>query len=121
MGFIAGRIEPVVPALPMHTSTISRPHGVGPTAFAPPPAQAVTVYVGSPAATTAQVQAEPGRTLATTGLVLAYSGLFIGPLGVAGAICGGVAMGRSDGKHGLHALIAGIVTAFLWILFLQSL
>ncbi len=120
MGFLVGRVEPVVPPLPELRPMMPISHGMGNSySQSPSPMQAVNVFVQTGGG--GGEVADPGRTLSTTALVLAYSGLLIGPLGVVGAICGGVAMSKSSGKYGLHALIAGIVTAFLWILVLQSL
>lgn len=52
--------------------------------------------------------AQRGKSLATTGIVLAYLGLVVWPLSIVGAALGFIARRQSQGQHGLHAVVAGV-------------
>ena len=54
-----------------------------------------------------------GRSWAVAGLVLAFLGLAMFPIGgLVGIVCGGIARSKGDGPLGLAAIVAGVVSFF---------
>jgi cation transporter-like permease len=62
-----------------------------------------------------------GRPWSVAGLVLAFLGLAMFPLGgLVGIVCGGIARSKGDGTLGLSAIVAGVISFFasFWIAYL---
>jgi hypothetical protein len=54
-----------------------------------------------------------GRPWAVTGLVLAFLGLAMFPIGgLVGVVCGGIARSKGERRLGLAAIVAGVISFF---------
>ena len=57
--------------------------------------------------------AAAGRSWAVAGLVLAFLGLAMFPIGgLVGAVCGGIARSKGQGRLGLATMVAGVISFF---------
>lgn len=77
--------------------------------------EARLVSVVPPGAVDASSDNLPSEAVAIT---FAWLGLLIGPLGIVGIVLGFRLKDQTGGRRGNHAVVVGIITTVLWLLYL---